>query len=202
MIHKILYQLDHQNYKSVLSLSGRSLARRTMSAIACLNASSPRGSRATRTSKSIAPSAIHLPRRAFPRRGVDVTPRAAVDASVAYAVAQQDLFFAALVAVEAVYQQGNLPADFKGRPELPNIAVPCGLLVGSFALIQSDAAIVSQLDSYWAPSVAPRRGSISLRGTTPSTTTAWTGRDRIFPGTDSFSPSSSFSPISRRSRAS
>jgi hypothetical protein len=45
--------------------------------------------------------------------------------------------------VEAVYQQGNLPADFKGRPELPNIAVPCGLLVGSFALIQSDAAIVS-----------------------------------------------------------
>ena len=114
-----------------------------MSAIACLNASSPRGSRATRTSKSIAPSAIHLPRRAFSRRGVDVTPRAAVDASVAYAVAQQDLFFAALVAVEAVYQQGNLPTDFKGRPELPNIAVPCGLLVGSFALIQSDAAIVS-----------------------------------------------------------
>ena len=69
--------------------------------------------------------------------------RAAVDATVAYAVAQQNLVFAALVAAECVYQQGNLPADYKGRPELPKIALPCGLFAGAFALIQTDQTVLS-----------------------------------------------------------
>ena len=69
--------------------------------------------------------------------------RAAVDATVAYAVAQQNLVFAALVAAECVYQQGNLPADYEGRPELPKIALPCGLFAGAFALIQTDQTVLS-----------------------------------------------------------
>lgn len=59
-----------------------------------------------------------------------VTTRAAVEISVAYAVAQQDLFFAATVAGECLYQQSNLPADYQGRPEFSKILLPCGLLVG------------------------------------------------------------------------
>ena len=58
-------------------------------------------------------------------------------------MAQQDLFFAAVVAGECAYQQGNLPADFKGRPEFKDIALPCGLLVGSFLAIQTDNGIVT-----------------------------------------------------------
>ena len=76
-------------------------------------------------------------------RASSVSVRAAVDPTVAYAVAQQDLFFAALVAGECAYQQGNLPADFKGRPEFKDIALPCGLLVGSFLAIQTDNGIVT-----------------------------------------------------------
>ena len=60
-----------------------------------------------------------------------------------YAVAQQNLVFAALVAAECVYQQGNLPADYEGRPELPKIALPCGLFAGAFALIQTDQTVLS-----------------------------------------------------------
>ena len=76
-------------------------------------------------------------------RAASVSVRAAVDPTVAYAVAQQDLFFAAVVAGECAYQQGNLPADFKGRPEFKDIALPCGLLVGSFLAIQTDNGIVT-----------------------------------------------------------
>uniref|UniRef100_A0A7S0X8K4 Uncharacterized protein n=1 Tax=Mantoniella antarctica TaxID=81844 RepID=A0A7S0X8K4_9CHLO len=71
------------------------------------------------------------------------TPRAAVEISVAYAVAQQDLFFAATVAGECLYQQSNLPSDFKGRPEFPKIVLPCALLVGSFVAIQTDNSVLS-----------------------------------------------------------
>jgi hypothetical protein len=77
------------------------------------------------------------------RSRVAPVTRAAVDATVAYAVAQQNLVFAALVAAECVYQQGNLPADYKGRPELPKIALPCGLFAGAFALIQTDQTVLS-----------------------------------------------------------
>jgi len=76
------------------------------------------------------------------RRACVVT-RAAVDANVAYAVAQQNLVFAALVAAECVYQQGNLPADYKGRPDFAKIALPCGMFAGAFALIQSDQTVLS-----------------------------------------------------------
>ena len=69
--------------------------------------------------------------------------RAAVDPTIAYAVAQQDLFFAAVVAGECAYQQGNLPADFKGRPEFKDIALPCGILVASFLAIQTDNGVVT-----------------------------------------------------------
>ena len=48
-----------------------------------------------------------------------------------------------MVAGECAYQQGNLPADFKGRPEFKDIALPCGLLVGSFLAIQTDNGIVT-----------------------------------------------------------
>ena len=74
---------------------------------------------------------------------MNTTTRAAVDVSVAYAVAQQDLFFAACVAGETLYQQGNMPSDFKGRPTFQSIALPCGLLVGAFLAIQTDNAVVS-----------------------------------------------------------
>jgi hypothetical protein len=77
------------------------------------------------------------------RRAMNTTTRAAVDVSVAYAVAQQDLFFAACVAGETLYQQGNMPSDFKGRPTFQSIALPCGLLVGAFLAIQTDNAVVS-----------------------------------------------------------
>ena len=52
--------------------------------------------------------------RAGPRSVAPVT-RAAVDATVAYAVAQRNLVFAALVAAECVYQQGNL-RGLRGPP--------------------------------------------------------------------------------------
>eukprot|EP00227_Mantoniella_beaufortii_P019630 CAMPEP_0197589268 /NCGR_PEP_ID=MMETSP1326-20131121/10273_1 /TAXON_ID=1155430 /ORGANISM="Genus nov. species nov., Strain RCC2288" /LENGTH=187 /DNA_ID=CAMNT_0043154185 /DNA_START=13 /DNA_END=576 /DNA_ORIENTATION=- len=77
------------------------------------------------------------------RRGA-VKTSAMVDASIAYAVAQQDLFFAVLVGAECAYQLGSLPSDYPGRPSLPNIVLPCGLLVGSFALIQTDQDIITQ----------------------------------------------------------
>ena len=76
-------------------------------------------------------------------RAASVSVRAAVDPTVAYAVAQQDLFFAAVVAGECAYQQGNLPADFKGRPEFKDIALPCGMLVASFLAIQTDNGVVT-----------------------------------------------------------
>ena len=80
---------------------------------------------------------------AFDSRRARCVTRAAVDATVAYAVAQQNLVFAALVAAECAYQQGNLPADYEGRPELPKIALPCGLFAGAFALIQTDQTVLS-----------------------------------------------------------
>lgn len=94
--------------------------------------SAPSSGKSLRSSKrcvaALRPKAV-VPRGSAGRR-VDVTTRAAVEVSVAYAVAQQDLFFAATVAGECLYQQGNLPTDFKGRPEFQNIILPCGLLVG------------------------------------------------------------------------
>ena len=110
--------------------------------IASLNAARPAGAATLRASKTVALRAAPVARRSAGRASV-VTTRAAVDASVAYAVAQQDLFFAAVVAGECLYQQGNLPADFKGRPSLTDLPVPCGMLVGSFALIQTDQPLLS-----------------------------------------------------------
>ena len=95
-----------------------------------------------RVSAALGPRGPRVVRRLHERR-TTVTTRAAVEVSVAYAVAQQDLFFAATIAGECLYQQGNLPADYKGRPEFQGIALPCGLLVGSFLAIQTDNAIVS-----------------------------------------------------------
>ena len=88
-------------------------------------------------------SALSTGRLGVSRNRCAPVTRAAVDATVAYAVAQQNLVFAALVAAECVYQQGNLPEDYKGRPSLPKIALPCGLFAGAFALIQTDQTVLS-----------------------------------------------------------
>ena len=150
--------------------------------IASLNAARPAGAATLRASKTVALRAAPVARRSAGRASV-VTTRAAVDASVAYAVAQQDLFFAAVVAGECLYQQGNLPADFKGRPSLTDLPVPCGMLVGSFALIQTDQPLLSR----GAP---PRRRGVRRRGQVlPRSLRCHRrrryglARPRIFPGT-------------------
>ena len=76
-------------------------------------------------------------------RHAPVVTRAAVDATVAYAVAQQNLVFAALVACECLYQGSNLPDDYKGKPSLPQVALPCGLFAAAFALIQTDQTVLT-----------------------------------------------------------
>ena len=128
------------------------------------------------------------PRRPVARRSAGrasvVTTRAAVDASVAYAVAQQDLFFAAVVAGECLYQQGNLPADFKGRPSLTDLPVPCGMLVGSFALIQTDQPLISPAGLLLGAAACAAAGKYFLDryDAIDDDGMDWPG-PRIFPGT-------------------
>ena len=156
---------------------------RTMSTtIASLNAARPRRRDPPRVQDGRAP---RRPRRApLAGRASVVTTRAAVDASVAYAVAQQDLFFAAVVAGECLYQQGNLPADFKGRPSLTDLPVPCGMLVGSFALIQTDQPLLSPAGLLLGAAACAAAGKYFLDryDAIDDDGMDWPG-PRIFPGT-------------------
>ena len=157
---------------------------RTMSTtIASLNAARPAGAATLRASKTVALRAAPVARRSAGRASV-VTTRAAVDASVAYAVAQQDLFFAAVVAGECLYQQGNLPADFKGRPSLTDLPVPCGMLVGSFALIQTDQPLLSPAGLLLGAAACAAAGKYFLDryDAIDDDGMDWPG-PRIFPGT-------------------
>jgi len=95
----------------------------------------------TTTTLARAPTA-RVSKRATRARGRRAVARA-VDANVAYAVAQQDVALALCVMGEALNARENVAEGTPGRPNLAFVGPASGALCGAFALIQSDNELAS-----------------------------------------------------------
>jgi len=105
-----------------------------------------------------------------------------VDASVAYAVAQQNVGFAACVALDALASQESIKPGTPGRPNLAFVLPACASLVGSFALIQSDGDALTPvgLALGTATSLALLKQYVDRFDQTPRNALEWPG-PRLMP---------------------
>ena len=106
----------------------------------------------------------------------------AVDASIAYAVAQQDVALALCVAVEAANAMENAREGTPGRPSGGFVGGACGALVASFALIQTDNELTTPAGLALAclTTLALGKQYVERFDATPRNALEWPG-PRLFP---------------------
>ena len=119
-------------------------------------------------------------------RAASVSVRAAVD-DEAYAVAQQDLFFAAVVAGECAYQRKKPSRGLQGQAGVQGCRLPCGILVASFLAIQTDNGVVTPGGLIRSPTFAVVRAArlvmfLDRFDAIEDDGMDWPG-PRVFPGT-------------------
>ena len=124
-----------------------------------------------------------LERQQLERRQRSTTVRTgAVDASIAYAVAQQDVALALCVAVEAANAMENASEGTPGRPSGGFVGGACGALVASFALIQTDNELTTPAGLALAclTTLALGKQYVDRFDATPRNALEWPG-PRVFP---------------------
>jgi hypothetical protein len=106
----------------------------------------------------------------------------AVDASIAYAVAQQDVALALCVAAEAANAMENAREGTPGRPSGGFVGGACGALVASFALIQTDNELTTPAGLALAclTTLALGKQYVDRFDATPRNALEWPG-PRVFP---------------------
>jgi len=116
-------------------------------------------------------------------RNMTMKVSASIDASIALAVAQQNLALALVLGSECLYNQQKMATDFVGYPSIKNIIPGVGGLVGAFVVISSDNAVGTPAGLVLGclACLYIMKVEVDRLVATPSTELDWPG-PKVFPG--------------------